>query len=135
MSELTIKNFHCSKHGDVKPVPKCPECLSCHPTTHSGIRDLIKEFGDMLTRRDLGGSGIEPEVWLHEKLTHLSTSLQERIEGERWQHKIGRDEADMAIEVGSGAIRYVGEGAQIAASTHNAAKDRDIHIIKEEFGV
>lgn len=39
--EVTIKNFHCSEHGYVKPEPKCPfhvkvKCLAC---------DFVKEDG------------------------------------------------------------------------------------------
>lgn len=26
MSDLHVKEFRCSEHGEIKPIPRCPEC-------------------------------------------------------------------------------------------------------------
>jgi len=37
-NDITIKNFRCSKHGRVKPIPKCPECLQ---EQHNSLLDEL----------------------------------------------------------------------------------------------
>ncbi len=81
---VKIKNFHCSIHGYVKPIPECPECLIVPPPTQSS-EELRKDWLNFYAKL-----AIEP--------IHVGVVAKQTI-ADWWLPKLSQRDADLLAEI------------------------------------
>lgn len=75
------------------------------------------------------------EVWrikgYNQGRAELRQELMSAIEAKKWRFRKGFQEADCAIEVKTGALRYVGEDAQFIVETRNKGLDEVLALLRD----